>query len=115
MPSGHQGIYTTLTDATEADVQANRVALNGRNRIFGNRDGLTAAQLNDILHASCRNPSYDREIWIVGAKIARREALEEGLGRAPWENRLRQFLMHWDAMQTACARANVRLRFFCSS
>lgn len=99
----------------EADVQANRVALNGRNRIFGNRDGLTAAQLNDILHASCRNPSYDREIWIVGAKIARREALEEGLGRAPWENRLRQFLMHWDAMQTACARANVRLRFFCSS
>ena len=33
--------------------------------------GLTAAQLNDILHASCRNPSYNREIWIVGAKMAR--------------------------------------------
>lgn len=99
----------------EADVHANRVALNGCNRIFGNPDGLTAAQLNDLLHASCRNPSYDREIWIVGAKMARRQALEDGLGRAPWENRLRQFLMHWDAMQTACARANTRLRFFCST
>lgn len=99
----------------QADVQANRVRLNGRNRIFSNPDGLTTAQLNDLLHASCRNPSFDREIWIVGAKMARREALMDGLDEAPWENRLRQFLMHWDAMQTACARANTRLRFYCST
>lgn len=99
----------------QADVQANKVTLNGRNRIFKNPNGLTAAQLNDLLRASCRNPSFDREIWIVGAKMARREALADGLDEAPWDNRLRQFLMHWDAMQTACARANTRLRFYCST
>lgn len=99
----------------QTDVQANKVLLNGRNRIFRNPDGLTAAQLNDLLCASCRNPSFDREIWIVGAKMARREALVEGLEQEPWANRLRQFLMHWDAMQTACARANTRLRFYCST
>ncbi len=99
----------------QTDVQANRTALNGRSRIFRGPAGLTAAQLNDLLHESCRNPSFNREIWIVGAKMARRRALEDGLVAVPWENRLRQFLMHWDAMQTACARANTRLRFYCSS
>ncbi len=54
-----------------ADVQANAVTLIGRSRIFGNPDELTAAQLNDLLNASCQNPSFDREIWIVGAKMAR--------------------------------------------
>ncbi len=99
----------------QTDVQANQIALNGRSRIFRNPDDLTAAQLNDLLHASCRNPSFDREIWIVGAKMARRQALANGLEAELWANRLRQFLMHWDAMQTACARANTRLKFFCST
>ncbi|MFD0908596.1 DEAD/DEAH box helicase [Ruegeria arenilitoris] len=99
----------------QTDVQANQVTLNGRSRIFRNPEDLTAVQLNDLLHACCRNPSFDREIWIVGAKMARRQALVDGLDRQPWPNRLRQFLMHWDAMQTACARANTRLRFYCSS
>ena len=96
------------------DVRANVVILNGRNRIFGNRDGLTAAQLNERLHEACRNPSFDKEMWIVGAMMARRDALSLGLDADQLDNRLRQFLMHWDALQTACARANVRLRFFCS-
>lgn len=99
----------------ETDLQANQVKLQGRSRIFRNPNGLTAAQLNDLLHASCRNPSFDREIWIVGAKMARRQALADGLDEEPWSNRLRQFLMHWDAMQTACARANTRLKFYCST
>jgi hypothetical protein len=99
----------------QTNVQANQVSLTGRNRIFRNPHGLSAERLNELLHASCRNPSFDREIWIVGAKMARREALVEGLDQAPLENRLRQFLMHWDAMQTACARANTRLRFYCST
>ncbi|UWR61414.1 DEAD/DEAH box helicase [Phaeobacter inhibens] len=99
----------------ETDVQANQVRLNGRSRIFRNPDNLTAAQLNDLLHASCRNLSFDREIWIVGAKMARRKALSDGLDQETWANRLRQFLMHWDAMQTACARANARLKFYCST
>lgn len=99
----------------ETDVQANQVRLHGRSRIFRNPNGLTTAQLNDLLKASCRNPSFDREIWIVGAKMARRQALADGLDEEPWTNRLRQFLMHWDAMQTACARANTRLKFYCST
>ncbi|MGV6804161.1 MAG: hypothetical protein ACWA49_08140, partial [Ruegeria sp.] len=99
----------------ETDVQANQVRLHGLSRIFRNPNNLTAAQLNDLLHASCRNPSVDREIWIVGAKMARRQALTDGLDEEPWANRIRQFLMHWDAMQTACARANTRLKFYCST
>jgi hypothetical protein len=43
----------------------------------------------------------------------KREALSDGLDNDPPQNRLRQFLMHWDALQTACARASVRLRLFC--
>lgn len=99
----------------QTDVQANQVRLHGRSRIFRNPDGLSAAQLNELLRASCRNPSFDREIWIIGAKMARRQALVNGLNEQRWANRLRQFLMHWDAMQTACARANTRLRFFSST
>lgn len=102
-------------DRWQTDVQANKVALNGRSRIFKYPDGLTAEQLNDLLCASCRNPSFDREIWIVGAKMARRQELVDGLDQEAWGNRLRQFLMHWDAMQTACARANTRLKFYCST
>nr|WP_286189378.1 DEAD/DEAH box helicase family protein [Labrenzia sp. R5_0] len=96
------------------DVQANAATLNGRNRMFSRPAGMTADDLNDALHSACRNSSYDKEIWIVGAQMARRETLEDGLDQNPHQNRLRQFLMHWDAMQTACARANARLKFFCS-
>jgi len=47
--------------------------------------------------------------------MTRRAALAAGLAaREPFNNRLRQFLMHWDALQTACARASVRLRYYCS-
>ena len=96
------------------NVQANAVTLVGRSRIFGNRDEMTADQLNTTLHSACRNRSFDKEVWIVGARMANRQALVDGLGNNPLGNRLRQFLMHWDAMQTACARANTRLKFYCS-
>jgi len=97
----------------ESEVQANTVVLRGRNRLFRGANGMTTAQLNDALRSASTNPSFDREIWIVGAKMARRQALLDGLAQQPQENRLRQFLMHWDAMQTACARANTRLKIFC--
>ena len=98
-----------------ADVQANAVRLAGRNRIFRSPQGLAPAALNERLCQACRNPSFDKEIWIVGAKMTRREALVAGLAAGePFNNRLRQFLMHWDALQTACARASVRLRYYCS-
>lgn len=98
-----------------SNVQANAVTLQGRNRIFGNPEGLTAHQLNDRLCAACRNPSFNKEIWIVGANMTRRVDVSAALAaREPYANRLRQFLMHWDALQTACARASVRLKFYCS-
>ncbi|WP_440830695.1 DEAD/DEAH box helicase [Pseudomonas fragariae (ex Marin et al. 2024)] len=97
----------------ETPVQANTVTLTDVSRIFRNPDKLNVEQLNKILSTCCRNPSFNKEVWIVGAKMARKSALEDGLAQVPLTNRLRQFLMHWDSMQTACARANTRLRFFC--
>lgn len=101
-------------DRWRDNVKANTVTLEGRSRVFKKVAGQTEEDLNEILLLACRNPSYDKELWIVGAQMARRQMLEDGLDRDPQQNRLRQFLMHWDAMQTACARANIRLKFFCS-
>ena len=95
------------------NVQANAITLAGRSRTFCNAAEMTADQLNDALLSACRNPSFDKDVWIVGARMTRRQALVDGLQGNPPENRLRQFLMHWDAMQTACARANTRLKFYC--
>jgi hypothetical protein len=97
----------------ESDVQANVVALEGRNRIFKSVPSLSAAQLNEGLIQATQNPSFDKEIWIVAGKAVRKAALNAGLDAEPLANRLRQFLMHWEALQTACARASVRLRLFC--
>ncbi len=97
----------------QSNVQANTVALRGRNRIFRAPGGTTAAHLNEMLSRAMHNPSFDKEMWLVCAKTVRRQALSDGLDEAAPENRLRQFLMHWDALQTACARASVRLRLFC--
>ena len=106
---------TWTADRWTSDVQANQIRLAGRNRIFGHPDGLTPEALNEKLQVSCSNPSFDKEIWIVGANMTRRDALNAGLDAGePFDNRLRQFLMHWDALQTACARAHVQLRFYCS-
>jgi superfamily II DNA or RNA helicase len=101
-------------DRWEDLVRANQNTLAGRDRIFRCPDGMTAGEVNEKLRSACRNPSFDKEVWIVGASMTRREVLENGLAENPMQNRLRQFLMHWDAMQTACARANTRMKFFCS-
>jgi len=94
-------------------VQANTIPLKGRNRIFKDGNGLTAAQLNELLVRVTANPSFDREVWIVAARTIERAALANALDKDPMPNRLRQFLMHWDALQTTCARASVRMRLFC--
>ncbi len=97
----------------ESEVQANTVRLRGRNRIFRGPARNSAADLNQILANAMHNPSFEREIWLVCSTTVRRQALSDGLEEVQPENRLRQFLMHWDALQTACARANVRLKLFC--
>src|SRR5262249_5765313 len=69
-------------------VPANTVRLGGRNRIFGNPEALTARELNNELHQACRNPSFNKEIWIVSANMTRRDSLVQGLDAAPIANRL---------------------------
>ncbi|KWB24974.1 hypothetical protein WL32_08310 [Burkholderia cepacia] len=96
-----------------SEVKANTITLTKRNRIFGNPGNVTAKKLDSWLKEVIQNPSFDKEIWIVGARMTDRAKVETALRGATWENRLRQFLMHWDTMQTSCARANTRLKYFC--
>jgi len=66
-------------------------------------------RLDDLI--ADKRTSFSKEMRIVGGKTVRRSALSDGLDEEALNNRLRQFLMHWDTLQTACARASVRLRF----
>jgi len=97
----------------KSKVKANTITLTNRNRIFGNPGKVTPKQLDAWLKEVVQNPSFNKEVWIVGARMTDRTKVEAALKCATWENRLRQFLMHWDTMQTGCARANTRLKYFC--
>lgn len=94
-------------------VKANTITLTKRNRIFGNPGKRTAKVLDTWLKEVIQNPSFNKEIWIVGAQMTDRAKVAAALRGTTYQNRLRQFLMHWDTMQTSCARANTRLKFFC--
>ncbi|MGQ3487550.1 DEAD/DEAH box helicase [Roseovarius pacificus] len=99
-----------------SDIQANTRLLEGRSRVYRNAEDLSLQDLNDRLCAAAKNPAFSREIWMLGNGLARRTSLSAGLDgdQAQWNPRLRQFLMHWDAMKTACARASVELKLYCS-
>jgi hypothetical protein len=96
-----------------ADVRANDRQLVGRNRIFLNTNVLSPDEINDRIKQACQNNSFDREVWIVAGNMVRRSALEVAIGNDADGRRLRQFLMHLEALKTSCARANVRMRVFC--
>jgi superfamily II DNA or RNA helicase len=100
----------------ESDIYGNTLPLNGRSRIYRNVEDLPVEDLNSRLCAASRNPAYSRELWMVGNGLAQRASLDAGLDAPPeqWNSRLRQFLMHWDAMKTACARASVEMKLYCS-
>lgn len=95
------------------EVQANKKALKGCGRVFLKPDSFDIAAVDSALKKACRDPSYEKEVWIVGANMIDLKKVREALGCSPLNNRLRQLLMHWDSMQTSCARANVRLKLFC--
>jgi superfamily II DNA or RNA helicase len=95
------------------DVRANKVTLTGRNRIFRNSNGLTPQQIAGALAAACGNPTYDREVWIVVGNTIDRATVSARILADTMDNRLRQLLMHWDGLRTACARAGARLLLFC--
>lgn len=95
------------------EVQANKKALKGCGRVFLKPDSFDIAAVDSALKKACRDPSYEKEVWIVGANMINLKKVGVALGCSPLNNRLRQLLMHWDSMQTSCARANVRLKLFC--
>ncbi|MBB1090454.1 DEAD/DEAH box helicase family protein [Rhodopseudomonas palustris] len=96
-----------------ADVKANDRVLAGRGRVFLNADGLSMDELNEAIKQASLNNSFEREVWIVAGNMVRRSSLEKAITDDADGRRLRQFLMHLDALKTGCARANVRLRLFC--
>jgi hypothetical protein len=100
-------------DRWTSEVQANTVALTGRNRIFKNADDLDPQQISDALASACGNTTYDREVWIVAGNMINRDTISDLILQDLIDNRLRQLLMHWDGLRTACARAGSRLRLFC--
>jgi superfamily II DNA or RNA helicase len=100
-------------DRWPTDVRANKVSLSGRNRIFKNTGALSVQQISDALASACGNPTYDREVWIVAGNMVDRSAVAGHILAGTMDNRLRQFLMHWDGLRTACARAGARLLLFC--
>jgi len=89
------------------------VVLAGRGRTFKNVDGLSTRQISDALTVACGNATYDREVWIIAGNMVERSVISDMILNDEIDNRLRQFLMHWDGLRTACARAGARLRLFC--
>ena len=100
-------------DRWRTNVQANTRALTGRNRIFRNTGALNPQSITDALAAACGNPTYDREVWIVAGNTVDRAEVAARILADTMDNRLRQFLMHWDSLRTACARAGARLLLLC--
>jgi hypothetical protein len=94
-------------------VQANGITLTGRDRIFRNVDGLTGQQITDALRTACGHPAYSREVWIVAGNMLDRAYVENAIRTGQIDNRLWQFLIHWEGLRTACARAGARLSLYC--
>jgi hypothetical protein len=95
------------------NVQANRVRLRGRDRTFKNEDGYTGQQITDALRTACGHPAYSREVWIVAGNMLDRSIVEDAINTATVDNRLWQFLIHWEGLRTACSRAGAKLLLFC--
>jgi hypothetical protein len=95
------------------NVQANRVTLTGRNRVFKNADGLSDQEITDALRTACGHPAYAREVWIVAGNMLDRVIVETAIRNGHITNRLWQFLIHWEGLRTSCARAGARLSLFC--
>jgi hypothetical protein len=95
------------------DVQANQIRLTGRNRVFKNAAHLSHQQITEALRTACGHPTYDKQVWIVGGKMLERAFVETAITNGNIDNRLWQFLLHWDGLRTACARAGAHLSLFC--
>ncbi|MDE1244267.1 hypothetical protein [Vibrio aestuarianus] len=104
---------TWTTERWSQEVQANKRTLKRCGRVFKNNGSMTNQEVDELLKRSVRNLSYEKELWIVGARMIDLDKVKSALEKTELDNRLRQLLMHWHAMGTACARANVSLKWFC--
>ncbi|ENP8342334.1 DEAD/DEAH box helicase family protein [Vibrio harveyi] len=104
---------TWTTDRWSQEVQANKKTLKRCGRVFKNNGSMTNQEVDELLKRSVRDLSYEKELWIVGARMIDLDKIKSALEKTELDNRLRQLLMHWHAMGTACARANVSLKWFC--
>ena len=77
------------------------------------KDSQFIAEGSRLFASACGNATYEREVWIVAGNMIERGTISDLIVNDAIDNRLRQFLMHWDGLRTACARAGSRLRLFC--
>jgi hypothetical protein len=96
----------------KTDVYANKVPLTGLSRIFKNTQNLSIGDIDDAVKAALTNRSWQREVWILAARLLDRAALEDDL-RGSHTNRSWQMQMYLDTLFTGCARGNTALRMFC--
>jgi superfamily II DNA or RNA helicase len=95
-----------------AKVNANGVILN-LNRVFRNSEGLRVSDIESAAADALADRSWNREIWIVGGNLMRREKVETAI-RGNSNNRVQQFLMFLESLVTGCARGNSTLRIYCN-
>jgi hypothetical protein len=96
----------------KTDVYANKVPLIGLGRVFKNTQNLSVGDIDDAVKAALTNRSWQREVWILAARLLDRAALEDDL-RGSHTNRSWQMQMYLDTLFTACARGNTGLRIYC--
>ncbi len=96
----------------KSDVYANKVPLTGLSRIFKNSQNLSVEEIDKAVKGSLTNRSWQREVWILAARLLDRAALEDDL-RGKRTNRSWQMQMYLDTLFTACARGNTALRIYC--
>jgi len=94
------------------DVTANDKVLTGLTRIFRNTKHLTVDQARTTMLESLNNRAWDKEIWVVVARMLNRTTFEARL-KDDDRNLTMQTSMYLASLTTSCARANARLKIFC--
>jgi hypothetical protein len=64
------------------------------------------------VRSALRNPSFQREVWIVAGRLIEIETTRDRARKKMLSNRDRQLLMFLESLSTACGRAGARLRIF---
>lgn len=76
-------------------------------RVFRNAMSIDDQHIANQVRAALGSPGFNREVWIVAGRLLDVSARAQA---GDLSNRLRQLLMFLESPNTACARANTRLR-----